>query len=227
MNTNAAPRDHIDYRLIDRLVDGELVGPQREALLRAFDVEPGAWRRCALAFLEAQAWRGALGRPGLAADHPAEGSSRERPRAGRPHVQFITGIAAAVVIAFLAGFLSRGLDGESGSPSHDREHPQFALKRDPMTGPSEPAPRPAGPGTPPAADESALRIPVLVADPRAAGEMLGQPSALPEYVRRQLQRRGYEVEGDRKLMSVALKDGRNVTLPVETFKYRYVGYRVH
>ena len=54
-----------------------------------------------------------------------------------------------------------------------------------------------------------------------------QPSALPEYVRKQLERQGYEVEGDRQLLSVALDDGRSVTVPVERLKYRYVGYRVH
>ena len=227
MNTGPARHDRIDPRLIDRLVDGELVGPQREALLRTLDDEPGGWRRCAMAFLEAQAWRGALDRPELAADRPAEGPNRERPRARRPRVQLITGVAAAVVIAFLTGFLSRGLGGGSGSPGRDGGQSQFALERGPAPGSSQPADQRPGPRTPPATDDSALHIPVLMADPKAAGEMLQQPSALPEYVRRQLQRRGYEVEGDRKLMSVALKDGRNVTLPVETFKYRYVGYRVH
>lgn len=47
-----------DERILDKLVDGELTETDRKVLLSALDDEPGAWRRCALAFLEAQTWRG-------------------------------------------------------------------------------------------------------------------------------------------------------------------------
>ncbi len=46
-----------DERRLDLLVDGELSEEDRRALLRLLDREPGGWRRCALAFLEAQAWK--------------------------------------------------------------------------------------------------------------------------------------------------------------------------
>jgi hypothetical protein len=46
-----------DSRVLDRLVDGELSQADRRTLLAALDDEPGAWRRCALAFLEAQSFR--------------------------------------------------------------------------------------------------------------------------------------------------------------------------
>jgi len=49
-------------RVLDRLVDGELSQTDRRALLAALDDDPQAWRRCALAFLEAQSWRWQLGR---------------------------------------------------------------------------------------------------------------------------------------------------------------------
>jgi hypothetical protein len=48
---------HNDDILFDRLVDGELSGAERRALLESLDARPQAWRRCALAFLEAQTWR--------------------------------------------------------------------------------------------------------------------------------------------------------------------------
>ncbi len=51
-----------DRRVLDRLVDGELGVDERRELLAVFDNEPGAWRRCALAFLESQAWRWQLAR---------------------------------------------------------------------------------------------------------------------------------------------------------------------
>ena len=46
-----------DDILFDRLVDGELSGGERRALLESLDARPQGWRRCALAFLEAQSWR--------------------------------------------------------------------------------------------------------------------------------------------------------------------------
>src|SRR5690349_18552203 len=45
-----------DSRVLDRLVDGELSELERQELLSALDDEPAGWRRCALAFLEAQTW---------------------------------------------------------------------------------------------------------------------------------------------------------------------------
>ncbi|MEJ7637798.1 MAG: hypothetical protein WKF75_07380, partial [Singulisphaera sp.] len=59
---------------IDRLVDGELDPAERHALLVRFETEPGGWRRCALAFLEAQSWREALAPP--AAGSASGGTSR-------------------------------------------------------------------------------------------------------------------------------------------------------
>ncbi len=74
---------HDDRRVLDRLVDGELGVDERRELLAALDDEPGGWRRCALAFLEAQAWRWQLGRM---AGEPlvAQVSARPGPRRAPP-----------------------------------------------------------------------------------------------------------------------------------------------
>lgn len=53
--------DPVDPALVDRLVDGELDDPQRRRLLEQLERTPGAWRQCALAFLEAQCWKESLG----------------------------------------------------------------------------------------------------------------------------------------------------------------------
>ena len=50
-----------DDTRIDRLVDDELSEEERRQLLGQLDDEPGGWRRCALAFLEAQCWRKVFG----------------------------------------------------------------------------------------------------------------------------------------------------------------------
>ena len=49
-----------DDTSFDRLVDDELSEEERRELLGQLDDEPSGWRRCALAFLEAQCWRRAL-----------------------------------------------------------------------------------------------------------------------------------------------------------------------
>ncbi len=48
--------DEAELPLLDRLVDGELDEATRRQLLASFDHRPEGWRRCALAFLEAQSW---------------------------------------------------------------------------------------------------------------------------------------------------------------------------
>src|SRR5688572_13787438 len=155
MTTGTPPDRPVDPRLIDRLVDGELDGPQREALLRALDAQPGAWRRCAMAFLEAQAWQRALAQPGSGASNlgPRENSPRVRPF----RVPFLTGMAAAVVVAFVTGFVSRGLTGRPGHPGGDGSPSQFA--RDDR-GPGSPTSLPTHRRASPAETEQPLQIPV-------------------------------------------------------------------
>ena len=188
-----------DDGLLDRLVDGELDDRRRADLLRRLDAEPDGWRRCAAAFLEAQGWTRAL--------HAERECSVINPSAAgrwRP-LRRMSGIAAAVMVAFVTGFVARGGSRPStGATPYVIEAP------------------PAPPARPAATAASRVEQLSLVEAPPAA-----QPPALPEYVRRQLQRQGYEVRGDRKLVSVALKDGRQVTVPVETYTYRFVGHRLY
>ena len=186
----------IDQAVLDRLVDGELDGPARTAALRALDAEPGGWRRCALTFLEAQAWRDAA----AAADVKAAVAVVRPPTTARrtPFVRHAVGLAAAVAIAFSAGFVAR-----SGGPTRD----VASMTQSGVTD----APEITG----------GLTGNAVATGPAAA------PPAVPEYLRRQMEREGYEVTGDRKLVPVALEDGRKVTVPVETVSYRYVGRRIH
>lgn len=54
------PQKTLSDEQLDLLVDGELNDAQQRELLRRFEEEPGAWRRCALAFLESQYWKKSL-----------------------------------------------------------------------------------------------------------------------------------------------------------------------
>jgi hypothetical protein len=123
-------------------------------------------------------------------------------------------LAAAFVVAFTAGFVARG-DGK-GASSEAVARVQGAVPTARASSNPEQIPM-----------SQRVRLPLLSADSGADQDAFRQSSALPEYVRKQLERQGYEVEGDRQVLSVALEDGRSVAVPVERLKYRYVGYRVH
>ncbi len=62
MNDEVQNVDPLFDRAFDRLVDGELSADERQQLLASLDDRAGGWRRCALAFLEAQTWRGEMRR---------------------------------------------------------------------------------------------------------------------------------------------------------------------
>lgn len=54
-------RTDLDDATLDRLVDGELNAADRRRVIAALDAAPDGWRRCALAFLQAQDLRRQLG----------------------------------------------------------------------------------------------------------------------------------------------------------------------
>jgi hypothetical protein len=106
-----------DAMLIDRLVDGELSGDERRHLLASLEAQPDGWRRCALAFVEAQTWRGAMG--GLLRENAAPagpsvslsaaetsgsaGASPSQNETARSHLGTWFAVAASVVVAFGLG----------------------------------------------------------------------------------------------------------------------------
>jgi hypothetical protein len=179
----------IDAAALDRLVDGELDEAARADLLQALDRHADGWKLCALAFLEAQAWRDAARAVPVTA----------APAAPQPHpagrvVRQLVAVAAVVAVAFCAGFVARG--NQSGG--------QFALQNGSGERPAE-----------------------MTAPARPASEAGEAPPAIPEYVRSKMERDGYRVEGGRKVVEVALQDGRKVAVPVDTVSYHYVGQRIH
>lgn len=176
----------IDAAALDRLVDGELDEAARAALLRSLDREPDGWKRCALAFLEAQAWRESM--QSLPASTHQTAAHRPAPWAA---LRQAVSIAAVVAVAFCLGFISRGTNARQDTAAVAQTRPDTAR---------------VPPRLPPAAQA---------------------PSPVPEYVRRRMEREGYRVEGGRKVIEVALDDGRRVAVPVDSVSYRYVGQRIH
>jgi hypothetical protein len=190
-------------RLIDRLVDGELADADRRALLVRLDTEPDGWRRCALAFLESQSWRAALGQLGSDSDaqslQPGTRSAPARQADRWRRAAWFTVLAASIAVAFVLGWSAHGtpVQRESHAPSV-AESPRV-----PATVPDEVAASQARPGTP--------------AEP---------PDALEPLVKR-LEQRGYRTESQKRSVSVALKDGRKLDVPVHEVRVQYVGGRTY
>ena len=138
-----------DQQLLDRLIDGELMPEARRDLLLRLEQETGGWRRCALAFLEAQSWgqdfRSLLKEPAgeasdglipagsgnaatqmlVAAPASSMSTSRRDSAASRRWLDragTLLAIAASFVIAFGLGVASKRLpDGvESGMVANNR-----------------------------------------------------------------------------------------------------------
>jgi hypothetical protein len=116
----------VEQSVLDRLVDGELTASERRQLLVALDDVPGGWRRCALAFLEAQSWQQLL--PDWSAPPAAAGDATDAPtadppppaRASAPGSWFtLLAMAASALLAFGLGTLWDSRSASNG-PSPDK-----------------------------------------------------------------------------------------------------------
>lgn len=244
--------DRIDPTQIDRLVDGELSEAARSALLSRFDTEPDGWRRCALAFLEAQSWHAELT---SLADESAPETAGTAKRVTSPPLRrdwsSVLNWAAAVLVAFALGwFVGLGSDWQRGRSGVDRIAERGAAS-DNATGDlagngadtfAEPSrevtlEKDATGGEPDAlgallatvrfpddGDGAEMQVPIYEGPDIDEAWLREQPPALPEYVKRQWERRGYKVSQQRWLYPFELEDGRQVVLPVDEVNVQFVGY---
>jgi hypothetical protein len=185
-------------RWIDRLVDGELSGDERRALLARIAAEPGGWRRCALAFLEAQAWREAFVPVAMNAG-PVPAATLTSPKVHRLAVaRTAVAVAASLLMAFGLGWLSRG---QADPPA-------------PLVARNDPTPAP----TTTAVNNSGATEPETVAQE-------GPPP--PDPLVSRLESRGYQVDRRRRLVAVETKDGRHMAVPIAEVRVKYVGDRTY
>ena len=100
----------VSQEMLDRLVDGELDEQSRREVIQALRYDDQGWQRCAIAFLEAQAFRRAL--DGLSVEQPtdapdaAPGPSLRNARAEpwrTPRLTSLLAVAAGLLIAFSLG----------------------------------------------------------------------------------------------------------------------------
>jgi hypothetical protein len=224
-----------DDVLFDRLVDGELSADERRRLLESLDARPDGWRRCALAFLEAQSWRGDLGQFVRGAAHSRTDDAIDRPMAravnrSPKQVGAWLAIAAGLLIALTLATV-RWDDGQkivSNPPGPD----EGAIVTAPHSN-SQPSrgDRVDDALTLWARDDTgqprSLRVPLV--DARTLDRQLGVEfqSGLPENVRAQLHDRGYNVQSKRRYAPLWLDNGRPMILPVEDTKIMPVSQPVY
>ncbi len=128
----------VDDALIDTIVDGGMNPEELRAAILRLEREPDGWKRCAIAFLEAQALRDsfrAMGQPGKGKGEPASEILPLHPgaaNAGRRH-GWLRHIAAAVIVAasFAIGWFVHGTRMGKTEPD--------SLAGDPVARPIQPA----------------------------------------------------------------------------------------
>ncbi|MCA9203939.1 MAG: hypothetical protein KDA59_12865 [Planctomycetales bacterium] len=217
----------IDDRQLARLVDGELTRSEYREVLRSLDDSNDGWRRCALAFLEAQALSEALGPAGQspAADSPQTSESLIV-SARRSHVWPVAlAAAASFLLAFGLGLVVRhALQNQFDSPGN----PMMASVDGPSVigTPNDAGPKQAAGEAIPSFNGAVrlvvddgrgqrreVELPVRGFDPSSttADPMAGLPPALVDVV----ERMGHDVDRHEQFVPVALDDGSHLVIPVE------------
>ncbi len=214
---------------LDRLVDGELTDDEYRRLLLAVEEEPDGWRRCAAAFLEAQAWAGELRSVRQSAAAPPAAAA-PRPTAARGYVGLALAAAASFAIAFVLGWQFRW----SHTPQQDA--PALAGTAAPAAAEEAEASRAAdpGPSTPPPptpwgeatlvmdrddGSSAEINLPVFQYN-RQYTQAVEEQSAVPPDLRRRLRRRGLEVRGDVKWSPIEIEGGGRMLVPMREVEIR-------
>jgi hypothetical protein len=210
--------------LLDRLVDGELSGSERRQLLESFDKRPQNWRRCALAFLEAQSWREEMGQVARTltseineARSPAfSASPRRKPNSSK--VATWLAMAASLVLAFGLGWMQheRGRQIAGGSLNTSN---QVASVNPPSNPGSQNGTKPDDAITFFVNDaggrKQPVRVPLVDADTLDKEFGTQFQTGVPNDVRNQLKDSGYAVKSKRQYARLWLENGRPLILPVE------------
>ena len=220
----------IDDDRLDRLVDGELNEAEYRELLRSLEQRPGGWRACALAFLEAQAWRRELGELRRVPDRRPPVSAAASPvrPAGRSWTALLT-LAASFLLVFALGvtfhaqwpLLAPGPASPQVAGESIPASPPEALASGSPGAPAvvgEDRQAPVGHSNAPSGnlqlvvgDDQRVDVPLYEWTPG----MLPQPAQVPPEVQRAMQRMGRQLRWERQFVPLNLEGGRRAVLPVE------------
>jgi hypothetical protein len=223
---------------LERLVDGELSPEEYRSLLASLEEEPGLWRQCALAFLEAQALRHELGdvRRHLDAreNRPVTGDAVPRTSTAWDKVQILLAVAASFLVAFTLGLAVPKIypllqEGAGGGNMNGQSPVVLTDGRDSEEAPHE-AVRYVGDvrllvnGSADGSEEAG-RVPVYEVGRDVAQFLTGEASALGPEMLELLRQNGFEVRHDQQYFPAPLEDGRQIIVPVEGFQITPVSRR--
>ncbi len=219
---------------VDLLVDGELSESDRRSLLMRLEREPDGWRRCALAFLEAQCWKTELGemaaksRGVAAAESTVSRPAAEvRQQGWRQYMATSLAMAASFLIALVAGM------GLRGNWSVLSPHPGASVQEAILT--SSPETRQAataGQWTTVTLDPAksgngqglrGLSLPALQCNSLNEEMLTGLPSVISPELQRAFEQSGHQIDQQREIVPVQMKDGRRLVVPVDHIQIHYVG----
>jgi hypothetical protein len=222
-----------DETLFDRLADGELTEVERRQLLASLDDRPDGWRRCALAFLEMQSWRGDLGQfiresVSAPADHKLATPASTNHDPFRQGLAWLA-IAASVMLAFTLGLMQNGSEPRVANIAPDSDEQLVSVA--PSAQSKTHAARTDDALTLWVRDNHGHTRPVRVplVDAAALDQQYGLSfqSAIPNDTRERLQQRGYDMQSKRRYAPLWLENGRPMIVPVEDTKIVPVGHNIY
>lgn len=234
----------VNDSLLDLLVDGELDESRRRELLEQLEQSPDGWRRCALAFLEAQSWRREM--PSLLPASVPTVAPPQRPRTPKRRAwRSLTAVAVGFLLSFVAGMAAEAVmrpnpvlventppkpaapqTKDAASPSVQDN--SLAMSQSDA---SESVIEPAEPFVPldeitlqvregPDSPPREVRLPVVDAEVVSEEWLQGGPRAVPSELVELFRQLGHDVTQQRQLVSFALNDGRRVLVPIDAVEVR-------
>jgi hypothetical protein len=222
-----------DDILFDRLVDGELSATERRDLLGSLDERPERWRKCALAFLEAQSWTKDLGSIAAEPQRTIASASVIAPKPSsrrtsiRAAAQWLA-VAASLLIAFKFGASRNQNPPVAGNPVPTA---QQIVSTPGAAAPGQSTTKPGDALNLWVRDDAGQmrRVRVPLVDANALDDELGLQfqTGVPDDVRGRLEDNGYAVQSKRRYAPLWLDNGRPMIVPVEDTKIVPVSNKVY
>jgi len=239
------PNHNLDAQF-DRLVDGELSPTEYRAFLASLDDQPDGWRRCALAFLEAQALRGTLSSmipvtptkpavPNTAQDRAAAPSEAavSRPTDSQRWSQalYLATVAASLVLAFYLGswtkppsispsdYLAQSSRNDADAVANTPVDKGRSVAQSPAARETSPRNSPLGNVTLAVngSEDQQIDVPVYGQEQLDAWRTTNKP-VLPDDVIQQLQAAGHKVSHQENWVRVQMENGQEALVPVDDYR---------
>jgi hypothetical protein len=228
---------------IDRVVDGGLTPAELRGAIERLDRDADGWKRCAVAFLEAQCWRESMRAMEQPAGAPMLGRSASLHQSAafstRAQLRFLRRPIAAGIIAasFALGWLGHAARTRSvagASTMAAAVQPVYAPASQVDSSPALGRRDDQYPQTWADVARPVMRLRVGSESAQAEVPILAGPGINEEWLRNQpppvnehslvvLQQHGYQVDQRRRLITTTLPDGRRVAVPIDQVQIRYTG----